>query len=268
MSETAQTPETQVSDSIKKEFAFQPISVENSFINHKDIAKIVISGAPAREKLELLNSRLPEGKKLQSMKGVNKPVMIEIAKALLDTSSKLNVGVQGKSLDNPGDQFIIAFKKEAEALRSKYEHVLLERNSRKAFKEPKHTTEEYLQFVSENRESIVNGEKNRDSISPALFNLGVLENKPAVIQTLIEAAIPPELLTKFMQTNNILEYTPETQELKSEIIKNLNQNKDNVQKFKERTGLTPTMSVEDWNKKIGKNNDQKQEQSNVNQIKR
>jgi hypothetical protein len=233
MSETTQ-PEQNINEFYLK-FRSNPT---NSFINHKDIFSLLMSKIDAKDKLELINQITHSNPAFDNLKGLNKENVIErIVKPILANNT-------------PED--IMAFKTKLNALKdaseAKYKEFVKTEKDEIKFIPAKVSSEEYVKFLVDNKNLIINAEKNESSVSSAMLLLAYheLKNKPKMHTILTNSGVDPSLANDFIKSG-ILEHNPQTNEIKKLVVRAINSNQENVATFKNLTDLTPTFKNEKEN---------------------
>lgn len=234
----------------------------SSFINHHDIFSIMMSKLPQKDKLDLINEMTKNETPLENLKGLNKGNVIDtIVKPIIANNS-------------PED--IMAFKGKVNAMKdaaeTNYQDFKKTEKGEIKFVESKVSAEEYSKFLMENKDSIINAEKNASSVSTSLLLLAYLENRTAFLaqdktkenvdfaDILVKSGVSPERAAEFTKIG-IFNHTPVTNELKKLTAREINSNPDNVNMFKNLTKTHPT-------KNVAKDVDVNLENDNKNQQKR
>lgn len=234
----------------------------SSFINHHDIFSIMMSKLPQKDKLDLINEMTKNETPLENLKGLNKGTVIDtIVKPIIANNS-------------PED--IMAFKGKVNAMKdaaeTNYQDFKKTEKGEIKFVESKVSAEEYSKFLMENKDSIINAEKNASSVSTSLLLLAYLENRTAFLaqdktkenvdfaDILVKSGVSPERAAEFTKIG-IFNHTPVTNELKKLTARDINSNPENVYMFKNLTKTHPT-------KNVAKDVDVNLENDNKNQVKR
>jgi len=234
----------------------------SSFINHHDIFSIMMSKLPQKDKLDLINEMTKNETPLENLKGLNKGNVIDtIVKPIIANNS-------------PED--IMAFKGKVNAMKdaaeTNFQDFKKTEKGEIKFVESKVSAEEYSKFLMENKDSIINAEKNASSVSTSLLLLAYLENRTTFLaqdktkenvdfaDILVKSGVSPERAAEFTKVG-IFNHTPVTNELKKLTAREINSNPDNVNMFKNLTKTHPT-------KNVAKDVDVNLENDNKNQVKR
>lgn len=210
----------------------------NSFIDHKDIFSLLMSKIDAKDKLELINKITHSNPPFDNLKGLNKENVIKnIVRPILANNT-------------PND--IMEFKSNLNALKdasnSKYKEFVKTEKDEIKFIPAKVSSEDYIKFLVENKNLIINAEKNESSVSSAMLLLAFheLKNKPKMHTILTSSGVDPSLANDFIKSG-IFEHNPQTNEIKKMVVRAINSNQENVATFKNLTDLTPTVKNEKEN---------------------
>ncbi len=207
------------------------------YIDHNVIYAILVSNIKNEDKLNLLNNFIKPQIPFETLKGWNKSFVIDqIVRPIIASKNK---------------EEIMAFKSDINNLReaSKKTFVKTEKGDIK-FIEPKVSTEEYIKFISDNRESIRNGAKNTDSVSTAMLLLAYKETPKATFHDILTSSgVSTENATNFIKSD-VFTHNTGSNEIKKLVRNEINENIENVMSFKKATNFLPTI---DKNKDIEEN---------------
>jgi hypothetical protein len=204
----------------------------SSFIDHKDIYSLLMSYANAEDKLRMINNITQAEPPFENLKGLNKSAVIDkIVKPILANSKPEDIMMFKADVN--------ALKDASEAKYKKYEKT--EKGDIK-FIPPKVSSEEYMQFLVDNKHVIVNAEKNATLVSTALLLLAYKEsnNKGTMHDILVKSGVNPDIATDFIKSD-VFNHTPITNEIKKSVTKEINADAKNVETFKNLTNLNPTL---------------------------
>jgi hypothetical protein len=204
------------------------IDSTNSYIDHNVIYAILVSNIKNEEKLNLLNNFIKPETAFDSLKGWNKSFVIdEIVRPIIA---------------NKSPEEIMAFKSDINNLReaSKKTFVKTEKGDIK-YVESKFSTEEYIKFISDNRESIKNGVKNADSVSTAMLLLAYKEtSKAKFYDILTSSGVSEENATNFIKSD-VFSHNADTNQIKKLVRNEINADNFNVMTFKKATNFLPSI---------------------------
>lgn len=214
-------------DDINKYYQNYKIDATNPYIDHNVIYAILVSNIKNEDKLNLLNNFIKPQMPFETLKGWNKNFVIDqIVRPIIANKSK---------------EEIMAFKNDINNLRetSKKEFVKIEKGDIK-FIETKFSTEEYIKFISDNRETIKNGVKNSDSISTAMLLLAYKETQKETFHDILTSSgVSAENATNFIKSD-VFTHNPVTNKIKKLVRNEINENIENVMNFKKATNFLPT----------------------------
>jgi hypothetical protein len=233
MSETTQ-PEQNINEFYLK-FRSKPT---NSFIDHKDIFSLLMSKIDAKDKLDLINQITHSNPAFDNLKGLNKENVIE--------------KIVRPILANNAPEDIMVFKTKLNALKdaseAKYKEFVKTEKDEIKFIPAKVSSKEYFYFLVENKNVIINAEKNADKVSTALLLLAYHQtnDREQMMDILIASGVNPDLAEDF-RIVDMYNHTPETNQIKKLIVRELNSDPKKVTAFKNLTNLHPTVKNEKEN---------------------
>ena len=224
--------ETITQDQTAKEYYEKFVSnPTNGYLNHHDIFSLLMSKMESKDKLDFINKYTKADPPFENLKGLNKSVVIDkIVKPILantDDAARMMLKAD-----------INAMKEAAE---SKFQTKKFEKGEI-VFVESTLSSEEYMNLLVKNRDSIKNGAKNENSVSTPMLLLAYYENgksKNKFHEILTKSGVSVERANEFIKTG-IFNHTPVTNEIKKLTAQEINSNIENVNIFKELTNFKPS----------------------------
>lgn len=229
---------TNTQNDINKFYQDYKIDSTKSYIDHNVIYAILVSNITKEDKLNLLNNFIKPETPFENLKGWNKSFVID--------------QIVRPIIANKTNEEIMAFKSDINNLRdaSKNTFVKTEKGDIK-FVESKFSTEEYIKFITDNRESIKNGGKNANSVSTAMLLLAYKETPKAKFHNILTSSgVSFENATNFTKSD-VFTHNIGTNEIKKLVRNEINESIENVMNFKKATNFLPTIDKikENYNNK-------------------
>lgn len=219
---------TNTQNDINKFYQDYKIDSTKSYIDHNVIYAILVSNITKEDKLNLLNNFIKPETPFENLKGWNKSFVID--------------QIVRPIIANKTNEEIMAFKSDINNLRdaSKNTFVKTEKGDIK-FVESKFSTEEYVKFITDNRESIKNGGKNASSVSTAMLLLAYKETPKARFHDILtNSGVSQENATNFIKSD-VFTHNEESNKIKKLVRNEINADNFNVVTFKNATNFLPSI---------------------------